>query len=239
MTADTKHPPESRRLYRQIADEVAGLIRSGKHPPGTRLPAERELAALLGVSRPSLREALIALEVEGLVEVRLSAGVFVLERPEPPAALQSAPGPFELLHARAVVESECAALAATHATPAQLAAMKAALDAMRRQGLAGSAAMDADQRFHLCIAEASANSALVMLTQQLWEARRGPLYMQLQSHFSSRDSWRQALNEHAEILRAIVSRDAEAARAVMRSHLKHAERRFAANWSPDEPADPD
>ena len=68
---------EPRRLYRQIAEQIRGLIRSGEFPPGARLPPERDLAKQLGVSRPSVREALIALEVEGLVEVRIGSGIYV------------------------------------------------------------------------------------------------------------------------------------------------------------------
>ena len=69
---------EPRRLYRQIADQIAGLIGNGEFARGSRLPAERELATLLGVSRTSVREALISLEIGGLVEVRVGSGVFVI-----------------------------------------------------------------------------------------------------------------------------------------------------------------
>src|SRR5664279_2517815 len=69
---------EPRRLYRQIADQIRTLIRSGEFPAGARLPPERDLAKQLGVSRPSVREALIALEVEGLVEVRIGSGIYIL-----------------------------------------------------------------------------------------------------------------------------------------------------------------
>src|SRR6059036_1512653 len=103
---------EPRRLYRQIADQLRALIKAGEFPVGTRLPTERDLAAKLGVSRPSVREALIALEVEGLVEVRGGSGIYV-RAPEATAgskAPEAAAGPFELLRARYVIESECAAL---------------------------------------------------------------------------------------------------------------------------------
>ena len=69
---------EPRRLYRQIADQIRELIRAGEFVAGARLPPERDLAKQLGVSRPSVREALIALEVEGLVEVRIGSGIYVL-----------------------------------------------------------------------------------------------------------------------------------------------------------------
>ncbi|HEY0820287.1 MAG TPA: FadR/GntR family transcriptional regulator [Rhizobacter sp.] len=229
MTATS---PDHRRLYRQIADQLMQMIVGGEYPPGTRLPAERELAARLGVSRPSVREALIALEVEGVVEVRGGAGVFVLQaRRHTGVDLQApVPGPFDLIRARWVVESECAELAATHASPAQLTAMKQALDDMRAEPMHNAATLDADQRFHEAIADASGNSALAMLTRQLWDMRRGPLYLQFESHFSSAEIWQQAVHEHAELLDAIVSRDGPTAREAMRRHMKNAELRFASNW---------
>ena len=105
---------EPRRLYRQIADQIAGLIGNGEFAHGTRLPAERELATLLGVSRTSVREALISLEIGGLVEVRVGSGVFVTAGPSSHASGgDKGPGPFELLSARTLVEGEVAALAAS------------------------------------------------------------------------------------------------------------------------------
>src|SRR5687767_15779377 len=123
---------ESRRLYRQIADQITALIERGEYGAGARLPPERDLARQLGVSRPSVREALIALEVEGYVEVRVGSGVYVLDRgasavPEP---LPADSGPFELIKARWLIEAECAALAAKAATKAQIRAMEEALDQM-------------------------------------------------------------------------------------------------------------
>ena len=227
---------DNRRLYRHIADQLMQMIGSGDYPPGSRLPAERDLAAQLSVSRPSVREALIALEVEGAVEVRGGAGVFVSQRRRsaPVDPLAPVPGPFDLIRARWIVESESANLAATHATPEQLAGMKRALDDMRAAPSHNEQSLEADQRFHLFIAEASANSALVMLTRQLWDARRGPLYLQLESHFSGKTIWRQAVDEHTEILQAIASRDGRAARNAMRRHMKNAELRFASSWRPEE-----
>src|SRR5579859_5818875 len=104
---------EGRRLYRQIAAQLSALIASGEFKPGQRLPGERELARQLGVSRPSVREALIALEVEEKVEVRVGSGVFVSQpRALPAAVLHQGEGPFELIRARWVVEGETAAIAA-------------------------------------------------------------------------------------------------------------------------------
>src|SRR5688572_21779761 len=122
---------DNRRLYRQIADQIAALIDRGEYSPGQRLPPERDLAKQLGVSRPSVREALIALEVEGFVEVRMGSGVYVTDRRGLAASKAAVDaGPFELIRARWMIESECAALAAKNATKAQLKAIEEALDEM-------------------------------------------------------------------------------------------------------------
>src|SRR5512134_693627 len=100
---------EPRRLYRQIADQIRTLITSGEYATGSRLPPERDLARQLGVSRPSVREALIALEVEGLVEVRIGSGIYVQSQQAVLGSEQHAAwGPFELLRARWVIEGEVA-----------------------------------------------------------------------------------------------------------------------------------
>src|SRR3954471_22770589 len=99
---------DNRRLYRQIADQIAALIERGEYGAGARLPPERDLAKQLGVSRASVREALIALEVEGYVEVRVGSGVYVTGREAAPAAsLPADSGPFELIRARWIIEAEC------------------------------------------------------------------------------------------------------------------------------------
>jgi len=141
---------ETTRLYRQIADQIVGLIDSGEFPAGSRLPPERELAALLGVSRTSVREAIIALEISGRVEVRVGTGIFVTR---PPAHTAPAPraevgdsgvGPFELLAARAVIEGETAALAAKHARKADLVALRAKTLADHEAIVAALAVRDPD-----------------------------------------------------------------------------------------------
>src|SRR6202158_1046995 len=107
---------EPRRLYRQIADQIRTLIRAGEVTAGSRLPPELYLARHLVVSRPWVRGALIALEVEGMVDVRIGSGIYVLgPGRNGNDQVQAASGPFELLRARRVIEGECAALAAKSA----------------------------------------------------------------------------------------------------------------------------
>lgn len=227
---------DSRRLYRQIADQIAALIEKGEYGAGERLPPERDLARQLGVSRPSVREALIALEVEGYVEVRVGSGVYVIgaaraARAEP---LPADSGPFELIRARWLIEGECAAMAAKSATKAQLRAMDAALGQMERERAKGVMPLGADRLFHLRIAEASGNSALALVVKTLWDQRTGPLFLQLEHHFNTPALWTAAIKEHRDVLNAIVKHDARAARAAMRKHMNGAAKRFSTSWNKGE-----
>ncbi len=221
---------EARRLYRQIADQLIKLIRRGEFEPGARLPAERDLARELGVSRPSVREALIALEVEGFVEVRGGAGVYVKDghggARAAHAALPPDAGPFEVIEARRLVESECAGLAARNATRAQIGRLKAALTSMRRDRRRNVAPLAGDRLFHERIGAASGNSALALLVKTLWVQRTGRLFLQLEHHFDTPALWSAAISEHEAVIDAIERRDGTAARAAMRRHLDRAAMRF-------------
>lgn len=225
---------EPRRLYRQIADQIAALIRRGEYKPGARLPPERDLAKKLGVSRPSVREALIALEVEGLVEVRIGSGIYVLatngKHVETQATGDAPAGPFELLRARYVIESECAALAAKSAKKAQLTAIEQAIEEMEREHAEGRHPLAGDRLFHLRIAEATGNGALVHVVKTLWEERTGPLYSQLEHHYDTPGLWESAMGEHRAVLKAIAARDAAGARIAMQRHLNMAYKRFSKDW---------
>lgn len=231
---------ESSRLYRQIAEQLRGLISAGEFDAGTRLPAERDLARQLGVSRPSVREALIALEVEGWVEVRTGSGIYV----QPPqqrtghGAARGANGsgdgadwgPLELMRARQLVEGEVAALAARHARKAHIATMAGALQLMRDDVAAGVEPRAADEAFHTAIAQACGNEVLSDTVRSYWTARHGPLFSRLSDYFENPASWSAAVVEHAAVLEAIRARDAQAARDAMQQHLKKATNRYSASW---------
>ena len=224
---------ENRRLYRQIADQIAALIDRGEYAVGARLPPERDLAKQLGVSRPSVREALIALEVEGYVEVRVGSGVYVLSPGTVADAGEPLPadsGPFELIRARWLIEAECAALAAKEATKAQVRAIEDALDGMESDRDKGVMPLGADRLFHLRIAEASGNSALALVVKTLWDQRTGPLFLRLEHHFDTPALWTVAIREHREIVAAIARHDPAAARAAMRRHMNYAAKRFSTSW---------
>src|SRR5438105_1956494 len=173
-----------RRLYRQLAARIATLIRDGTFTPGSRLPPERDLAERFDVSRASVREAVIALELSGQVEVRSGSGIYVLA-PKQDVELpdeRAGAGPFELLRARALVESEIAAAAAQHAQDADVDRIFAALQDLGRT-LARYEENDlADRRFHLAIAEATGNSALVQVVTLFWNQHRGMMWIKATEH---------------------------------------------------------
>ncbi len=223
---------EPRRLYRQIADQLRALIATGELVVGARLAAERDLAKQLGVSRPSVREALIALEVEGWVEVRTGSGVYVLDRSRRADAPLCATewGPLELIRARRVVEGETAALAATLAHSEDLHAMGRAIETMR--ALAGLDVMplEADRAFHLAIVEACGNAVLSETVQGFWDSRNRPIFTRLGGYFETPESWRSAIAEHEAIRDAIAARDADRARAAMHEHMDRSHQRFSASW---------
>jgi len=234
MPLQTVEPPQ--RLYRQIAEQLRSLIAAGEFRAGSRLPAERDLARQLGVSRPSVREALIALEVEGWVEVRIGSGVYVL--PQGGAGTSGAAaqipagewGPLELLRARRVIEGEIAALAATHAKRKNLQTIRESIDAMEHDVERGVAPLEGDRAFHTAIAQASGNVVLLETVQTFWDARHGALFERFGGHFESRPVWRLAIAEHEAVLAAIAGRDADAARGAMQQHMDKTNARFSASW---------
>ena len=226
---------EPQRLYRQIAEQLRALISKGEYKPGERLPAERDLAKQMGVSRPSVREALIALEVEGWVEVRTGSGVFVLERSakrngHDTKVPETEWGPLELIRARRVIEGEIAALAAAHAKRKDCTAIHNAIALMQQDTDRGIAPLAGDRAFHTAIAQAAGNTVLVDTVQMFWDARRGPLFERLGDYFESVPSWRTAIGEHEAILAAIRAHDAEGARTAMQAHMDRSHSRFSASW---------
>jgi DNA-binding FadR family transcriptional regulator len=223
---------EPRRLYRQIADQIRTLIGKGEVARGARLPAERDLARQLGVSRPSLREALIALEVEGLLDVRVGSGIYVTQADSRGRAVEinGASGPFEVIRARWMIEGECAALAAKNGTVAQLRAIRKAHADLLREAKRHHNPLDADRAFHVAIAEATGNSALELVVQTLWDQRVGPLYRALEMKLEYPAMAEETTDEHEAVLAAILAREPAAARTAMRRHMDMTKKRYSKDW---------
>jgi len=224
---------EARRLYRQIADQLRALIDSGEYAVGSRLPTERDLAEQLKVSRPTVREALIALEVEGRVRIRVGSGIYVIEQaavttPWPTSV--TIEGPFELLRAREFIEGAIAEQAARVATAEDIERIDTALAAMATVQHPGEASMIHDRAFHLAVAGSLGNAVLVRVVGELFDQRLNPYFAKLAHYFENPESWRAAHAEHRAIRDAIAARDPDAAGAAMRSHLARSQERFAQNF---------
>jgi DNA-binding FadR family transcriptional regulator len=211
-----------RRLYQEIALQIKAHIESGEFPVGARLPAERELAQKLKVSRPSVREALIALEVEGLVEVKTGAGVFVCERRRPFPPTTPYEGPIEIMLARALIEGDIAARAAIKMRQADIKELERIVQGMNPTATNQELCLPNDRAFHLYIAEKAGNTVLARFVAELLDARYTPLSAQFGKHFENATTWKLAVAEHREIIKAFASHNPRAAKKAMERHLRKA-----------------
>jgi DNA-binding FadR family transcriptional regulator len=227
------------RLYRQIADQLRQLIDKGEYPVGSRLPTERDLAKKLGVSRPTVREALIALEVEGRLRIKVGSGIYVIEQqsggapiPEPIA------GAFELLKARALVESALAEEAARFADGDDIARLDAVLGEAEAMQPSWETWIALDRQFHIAVAATLDNPVLVRCVGELFDQRINPYFERLAQHFETPTAWQEAQAEHRIVRDAIAARDPNCARTAMRQHLERSHARFARDLgeTPDNPS---
>jgi DNA-binding FadR family transcriptional regulator len=212
---------EYSRLYTRLSCDIGRKIMEGEYAIGARLPPERVLAQTYGVSRPTVREAIIALEVDGLVEVRMGSGVYVISAlPKGGQRVEPDMGPFELLEARRAIESETCALAAQRVKDEDLQQLEELLDAMAEAGPENLEACElADYEFHMVIARASENSGMVAAVDTLWQARqRSPQYRLMISKAHAAGVVPRH-SEHLAILEALRSRDMEQAKLAMRAHI--------------------
>ena len=206
-----------KRMYKGIVDKILLSIDSGEFPVGGRLPPERELAERYEVSRPTIREAVIALEALERVEVKTGSGIYVLQSTTGWNGIDSSISPFELTEARAMIEGEAAALAAVMMTNEQLAELEIALNEM------ASPSMDvyenADKKFHQIIGLATGNKMLDAVINNLWYLRDNSptVHRAYQSICETDGSVR--VQEHVEIFEALQNRDAKAARTAMHQHF--------------------
>lgn len=210
----------SGKLYRRLADSIAAEIGAGKYRLGERLPTERELAEQFGVSRPTLREALIALEMQGMIEARHGLGIYVT-RIQPPLAQPAYDveiGAFELIEARRLFEGEAAALAAATIDDEQIAELERLVELMADEDVLKGE--EADKEFHMVIARATGNGAIIATIENLWELRnRSPLARNILTRARG-PGLEPRIDEHSRVLDALKAHDPGAARQAMRDHLE-------------------
>ena len=211
-----------KRLYRSVVEKMLELINDGSFPAGGRLPPERELAELFSVSRPTIREAIIALEAQDRVRVKTGSGVYVLKSSVngKGKGLDTSVSAFELTEARAMIEGEAAALAAIMITPEELDALETALYEMADESADGKLISEkADEKFHQIISTATRNSMLVSIIDDLWYVRNNaPAVHDAYQSICESDGQRR-VDEHRAIYAALRQHDAAAARTAMHGHF--------------------
>jgi DNA-binding FadR family transcriptional regulator len=223
---------EPPRLYRQVADQLRQLIDSGEYAVGGRLPAERELAEKFGLSRPTVREALIALEVEGRIRIRVGSGIYVRAVAEntPPPVENDDEGPFELLRAREFIEGAIAAEAALLARPDDIEKLDNVLARMKTRNHPSETTIGIDREFHTSVAGILGNAVLVRFIGEMFDQRFNPYFERLSSYFENRQSWQAAIDEHVAVRNAIAAGDSAGAKAAMQEHLGLSQQRFSRNF---------
>ncbi len=221
-------PITTTRLYVQIARQIADAVQNETFKVGDRLPPERALAEELNVSRASVREALSALEILGIVESRSGNGTFIRRPPNEWTYLGTIfeefvaheDSPHEVLEARRILEPIVARLAAERAPTEQIRQIELYLQAIERATQAGQARTEADTNFHLAIAAATGNSVLVRQVQLLVASMQSRLWTSLNQRTDQDPVLAQKfLADHQHIYQAIHSRDGGAAAAAMSQHI--------------------
>lgn len=214
------------RIYEEVVSQIHDLIRGGKLKAGDQLPSERELAETFRVSRASVREALRALETQGLVVSRTGMGNFVADLPiesivAPLAALmiEEKDALADVFEMRKLIEPHVASLAAERATKTDIERMRKILDKQRDEITRGGSGVEADADFHFSIGRATQNHALEKLVSGLMDILSHSREESLQTPGRSRAS----LDSHWRILSAIEAHDKEAARKAMLLHVKQVE----------------
>ena len=220
MTDMTSGAPDTPKLYQQIARAITTAIHDGRYAPGDRLPSERELADDFGVSRPTIRDAMIALEFQGLVEARQGSGVYVttLAGPGGEDPAETEVGPLELTEARRLFEGEACALAAAAVTDEQLAELDQLVAQMARS-FAPDEVDRLEQDFHLAIARATGNAAIEAGVEDLWTLRQQSPACQLLLRRARGQGGGDFAEAHRAIAAALRARDPKAARQAIHAHL--------------------
>lgn len=228
---------EAEKLSRSVVKQIEQLILRGILRPGERLPSERELSERLGVSRPSLREAVAELQDKGLLATRAGAGIYVadvLGSAFSPAliALLSAheEAVFDYISFRQDLEGIAAERAAVHGSDTDLKVIGAILQKMeaahRKRNPADEAALDAE--FHLAIIEASHNVVLLHMMRASFDLLRQGVFFNRQQMFKNRATRDILLDQHRAMNNAIQDRDPEAAKAAIIHHLDYVKEQMTA-----------
>jgi GntR family transcriptional regulator, transcriptional repressor for pyruvate dehydrogenase complex len=215
----TLRPVSRARLYEQLVERLLDYIHTERIKVGDRLPAERELAAQLGVSRASVSQALVALEVQGVIDVRHGDGAVIIDVPAERqllAALRARRNRLrEVIEAREALEVKLAALAALRCTPEDLEAIDDALSLMAHEVAQGDRGAAGDEQFHAAVTAAAHSGLLAGLMTEIAELIRESRIESLAQPGRPEES----LLAHRKVADAIRAGDAEAAATAMAAHI--------------------
>ncbi len=222
-----------RSLAHALVDDLGDRVRDGRLAAGAKLPTEAEIMGQFGVSRTVVREAISRLQASGLVATRHGVGSFVVGLGDaapfriPHEQFATLRDVIAVLELRIGIETEAAALAAARRSARNLADMRASLDAFTQALAAGRDAVGPDFQFHLDIARATQNAhfADLMATLGIDIIPRARLEPAKPPEGDRLEYLRRVNGEHESIFDAIANRDAEAARAAMRTHLANSRER--------------
>lgn len=208
------------RLYITVFNEISTLIKEGDFPVGSRLPTERELAERFNVSRPTIREAIIALEAKEEVSVKAGSGVYVLGNNLINDDFSREISAFELLEARVLLEGEAAALAARMINPEELKELEKALHKIELEDVKDTSSSGADRQFHTIIAQATHNRIIAKQIGFLWDIQENLNHINSAHKAVCVEEDRDTrIADHISIYNAIANGDANAARNSMREHF--------------------
>jgi len=217
-----------RKISAVAAEQIVEAIQRGDYAIGSKLPSEFELAELMGVSRPSIREALSALQAMEIIESRPGSGNYVLRKPssadESDAVhlIESETGCLEVMEARGVLEPPVASLVAGKVEAEMLSALREPIDEMRTYAAENNfdAYFDADKRFHLALAEAAGNPLVTAALAPLLSSMDQRVYREFTRHYYLRnvEDLQHVVDLHHEILSAIEANDGETAFAKTVEH---------------------
>lgn len=217
---------KTKKVYEEIVAQIKKLMVDGKLQPGDKLSSERDLAEQLGVSRASVREALSALEMAGIIEIRSGEGSFVkqvsfsgLLEPLSFCLLVESQEVDHFLEVRRVLEAEAAALAAMRAGEAEKEEIRQALEAMRLEIMAGGFGDEGDTAFHVAVAKAAKNPILNQIMGVITELMSKTFRSARQKMFLASGVADSIYASHVAVYRAIVERNPQQARMCMQKHL--------------------
>jgi len=217
----------NKRLYQVVAQRIARLIEAHADDPDWRLPSERELAEELKVSRPSIREAVIALEMRGIVEVRGRAGIVILPQNNPQISFDAintdiGPGPFELLQARMAVESGAAAIAAQRATSYDIMRLEDSIRRMQEQADSPELNEKNDREFHMTVANMTGNAIIVSIVEALWAQRDASrMWKKIHEQIHAENIRPLWIGDHHAVVAAMKMRNPDAAYKAMSRHINN------------------